>query len=267
VVKAELKMSLVRAKKHLGQHFLTDKNIAQKIVNSLQCTQLYDKVLEVGPGMGVLSDFLLEKTEYQTYLIDIDTESFLFLQKKYPALGNRLINNDFLTLDFKSVFASAFAIIGNFPYNISSQILFKILENHNQVPEVVGMFQKEVAERIVAKPGSKQYGILSVFLQAYYKCEYLFTVKAGVFNPPPKVLSAVIRLTRNEVNNLDCNEKLFWQIVKAGFNQRRKTLSNALQSIIGKENQDEQKVWTLRAEQLSVADFVALTQTISNTRI
>lgn len=260
-------MSLVRAKKHLGQHFLTDKNIAQKIVNSLQSIQLYDKVLEVGPGMGVLSDFLLEKSEYQTYLIDIDTESFLFLQKKYPTLGDKLINADFLNLDFKSVFPSAFAIIGNFPYNISSQILFKILDNHNQVPEVVGMFQKEVAERIVAKPGNKQYGILSVFLQAYYKCEYLFTVKAGVFNPPPKVLSAVIRLSRNEVAQLDCNEKLFWQVVKAGFNQRRKTLSNALQTIIGKENQDEQKIWTLRAEQLSVADFVSLTQTISNTRI
>lgn len=260
-------MSLVRAKKHLGQHFLTDKNIAQKIVNSLQSIQLYDKVLEVGPGMGVLSDFLLEKSEYQTYLIDIDTESFLFLQKKYPHLGDKLINDDFLNLDFKSVFPSSFAIIGNFPYNISSQILFKILDNHNQVPEVVGMFQKEVAERIVAKPGNKQYGILSVFLQAYYKCEYLFTVKAGVFNPPPKVLSAVVRLSRNEVTKLDCNEKLFWQVVKAGFNQRRKTLSNALQTIIGKENQDEQKVWTLRAEQLSVADFVSLTQTISNTRI
>ena len=260
-------MSLVRAKKHLGQHFLTDKNIAQKIVNSLQSIYLYDKVLEVGPGMGVLSDFLLEKSEYQTYLIDIDTESFLFLQKKYPHLGDKLINDDFLNLDFKSVFPSSFAIIGNFPYNISSQILFKILDNHNQVPEVVGMFQKEVAERIVAKPGNKQYGILSVFLQAYYKCEYLFTVKAGVFNPPPKVLSAVIRLSRNEVMKLDCNEKLFWQVVKAGFNQRRKTLSNALQTIIGKENQDEQKIWTLRAEQLSVADFVSLTQTISNTRI
>ena len=260
-------MSLVRAKKHLGQHFLTDKNIAQKIVNSLQSAQLYNQVLEVGPGMGVLSDFLLEKSEYQTYLIDIDTESFLFLQKKYPHLGDKLINDDFLNLDFKSVFPSSFAIIGNFPYNISSQILFKILDNHNQVPEVVGMFQKEVAERIVAKPGNKQYGILSVFLQAYYKCEYLFTVKAGVFNPPPKVLSAVIRLSRNEIAQLDCNEKLFWQVVKAGFNQRRKTLSNALQTIIGKENQDEQKVWTLRAEQLSVADFVSLTQTISNTRI
>lgn len=174
-------MSQVKAKKHLGQHFLTDKNIAEKIVNSLNYHEKYNKVLEVGPGMGVLSDFLLQKKEYDTYLIDIDTESFLFLQKKYPDLGDKLLNDDFLQLNFADVFPAAFAIIGNFPYNISSQILFKILENRNQVPEVVGMFQKEVAERCTAKPGSKVYGILSVFLQAYYKCEYLFTVKAGVF--------------------------------------------------------------------------------------
>lgn len=256
-------MSLVKAKKHLGQHFLTDKNIAEKIVNSLIHHNLYDKVLEVGPGMGVLSDFLLQKKEYETFLIDIDKESFLFLQKKYPALGDKLLNADFLHLDFKSVFPSAFAIIGNFPYNISSQILFKILDNRNQVPEVVGMFQKEVAERCTAKPGTKEYGILSVFLQAYFKCEYLFTVKAGVFNPPPKVLSAVIRLSRNEALHLDCDEKLFWQVVKAGFNQRRKTLSNALSGIIPKEKQDDQNVWTLRAERLSVNDFVELTQNIS----
>lgn len=257
-------MSLVKAKKHLGQHFLTDKNIAQKIVNSLIHTDRYKKVLEVGPGMGVLSDFLLQKKEYQTYLIDIDTESFEFLNKQYPDLGDCLINADFLTLNFKDIFAESFAIIGNFPYNISSQILFKILENRHQVPEVVGMFQKEVAERCVAKPGTKEYGILSVFLQAYYKCEYLFTVKAGVFNPPPKVLSAVIRLTRNETETLDCNEKLFWQVVKAGFNQRRKTLGNALAGIINKEKQGEDKVWTLRAERLSVQDFVELTKLIEN---
>ncbi|TKC00415.1 16S rRNA (adenine(1518)-N(6)/adenine(1519)-N(6))-dimethyltransferase RsmA [Pedobacter cryophilus] len=256
-------MSLVKAKKHLGQHFLTDKNIAEKIVNSLIHHNAYDKVLEVGPGMGVLSDFLLQKKEYETFLIDIDKESFLFLQKKYPDLGDKLLNADFLHLDFKSVFPSAFAIIGNFPYNISSQILFKILDNRNQVPEVVGMFQKEVAERCTAKPGTKEYGILSVFLQAYFKCEYLFTVKAGVFNPPPKVLSAVIRLSRNEALHLNCDEKLFWQVVKAGFNQRRKTLSNALSGIIPKEKQDDQNVWTLRAERLSVNDFVELTQNIS----
>jgi 16S rRNA (adenine1518-N6/adenine1519-N6)-dimethyltransferase len=260
-------MSLVKAKKHLGQHFLTDKNIAEKIVNSLIHHQKYDEVLEVGPGMGVLSDFLLQKTDYETHLIDIDTESFLFLQKKYPELKNRLINADFLQLNFKDVFVGNFAIIGNFPYNISSQILFKIIENRNQVPEVVGMFQKEVAERCTAKAGSKEYGILSVFLQAYFKCEYLFTVKAGVFNPPPKVLSAVIRLSRNEVKNLECDEKLFWQVVKAGFNQRRKTLSNALSGIIPKEKQNNNEVWTLRAERLSVKDFVELTNLISSSII
>lgn len=256
-------MSLVKAKKHLGQHFLTDKNIAEKIVNSLIHHEKYNKVLEVGPGMGVLSDFLLQKTAFETYLIDIDTESFLFLQKKYPELGDKLLNEDFLKLDFKSIFQNEFAIIGNFPYNISSQILFKVLENRQQVPEVVGMFQKEVAERCTAKPGTKEYGILSVFLQAYFKCEYLFTVKAGVFNPPPKVLSAVIRLSRNENLHLDCDEKLFWQVVKAGFNQRRKTLSNSLSGIIPKEKQDDGEVWSLRAERLSVIDFVALTQNIS----
>ena len=256
-------MSQVKAKKHLGQHFLTDKNIAEKIVNSLSQLHLYDKVLEVGPGMGVLSDFLLQKTAYETYLIDIDAESVAFLKDRYPALQDRLLHADFLHLDFKSVFPSKFAIIGNFPYNISSQILFKLLDNRNQVPEVVGMFQKEVAERLTAKAGSKVYGILSVFLQAYYKCEYLFTVKPGVFNPPPKVLSAVIRLTRNEVETLDCNEKLFWQVVKAGFNQRRKTLSNALSGIIPKEKQDENEVWALRAERLTVKDFVELTNLIS----
>ncbi|RKD20169.1 16S rRNA (adenine(1518)-N(6)/adenine(1519)-N(6))-dimethyltransferase [Pelobium manganitolerans] len=255
-------MADVKAKKHLGQHFLTDKNIAEKIVNSLVHHHQYQQVLEVGPGMGILSDFLLQKKEFETYLIDIDTESFEFLKKKYPDLGNRLLNADFLQLDFDSVFPSSFAIIGNFPYNISSQILFKILDNRSQVPEVVGMFQKEVAERCTAKAGSKEYGILSVFLQAYYKCEYLFTVKAGVFNPPPKVLSAVIRLSRNEVKELGCNEKLFWQVVKAGFNQRRKTLSNALSGVIPKDKQDENKVWTLRAERLSVSDFVDLTNLI-----
>lgn len=258
-----INMSLVKAKKHLGQHFLTDKNIAEKIVNSLIHDAEYDKVLEVGPGMGVLSDFLLQKKNFETYLIDIDTESYLFLQKKYPDLGEKLLNADFLKLDFAAVFQNPFAIIGNFPYNISSQILFKILDNRNQIREVVGMFQKEVAERCTAKPGTKEYGILSVFLQAYYRCEYLFTVKAGVFNPPPKVLSAVIRLSRNEQSELDCNEKLFWQVVKAGFNQRRKTLSNALSGIIPKEKQGEEEVWTLRAERLSVNDFVALTQHIS----
>ncbi|MBS1519958.1 MAG: 16S rRNA (adenine(1518)-N(6)/adenine(1519)-N(6))-dimethyltransferase RsmA [Bacteroidetes bacterium] len=259
-------MSLVRAKKHLGQHFLTDKNIASKIVDSLRPAIGYTEVLEVGPGMGILSDFLLQRTDLQTYLIDIDTESYEFLQKKYPQLGERLINNDFLEMDFGKIFHTPFAIIGNFPYNISSQILFKVLDNRRQVVQVVGMFQKEVAERCTAKAGSKEYGILSVFLQAYYKVEYLFTVKAGVFNPPPKVLSAVIRLTRNDAEKLDCDEKLFWQVVKAGFNQRRKTLRNALSSLINKEKMVDEPMLDLRAERLTVQDFVNLTNKIVESR-
>lgn len=259
-------MSLVSAKKHLGQHFLTDKNIAAKIVDSLRYEGRYTQVLEVGPGMGILSDFLLQKPALETYLIDIDTESYHFLQKKYPQLGSRLINADFLAMDFGALFPGQFAIIGNFPYNISSQILFKILDNRDKVVEVVGMFQKEVAERCATKPGSKDYGILSVFLQAYYNVEYLFTVKAGVFNPPPKVLSAVIRLTRNSVAELNCDEKLFWLVVKAGFNQRRKTLRNAVSSLINKEKMTDEPMLDLRAERLSVADFVELTNKITASR-
>lgn len=259
-------MSLVKAKKHLGQHFLTDKNIAEKIVNSLQAKDQYKQVLEVGPGMGILSDFLLSKKEWETFLIDIDKESYDFLKKKYPQLGEKLINGDFLELDFKSVFPGKLAVIGNFPYNISSQILFKVLDNRDQVTEVVGMFQKEVAERCAEKPGSKEYGILSVFLQAYYRVEYLFSVKPGVFNPPPKVTSAVIRLIRNEVDKLDCDEKLFWQVVKAGFNQRRKTLRNALSSLIPKEAACQDPVLDLRAERLSVNEFVKLTNLVSSLR-
>ncbi|HVW96769.1 MAG TPA: 16S rRNA (adenine(1518)-N(6)/adenine(1519)-N(6))-dimethyltransferase RsmA [Mucilaginibacter sp.] len=256
-------MTLVRAKKHLGQHFLTDKNIAAKIVESLKPEGRYRQVLEVGPGMGILSDILLQKENLEVSLIDIDTESFEFLQKKYPQLGSRLINADFLEMDFPGYFTGPVGVIGNFPYNISSQILFKVLDNRQQVMEVVGMFQKEVAERCNAKPGSKEYGILSVFLQAYYRVEYLFTVKAGVFNPPPKVLSAVIRLTRNQTTLLDCDEKLFWQVVKAGFNQRRKTLRNALSSLINKERMQNEPMLDLRAERLTVANFVELTNKIT----
>jgi 16S rRNA (adenine1518-N6/adenine1519-N6)-dimethyltransferase len=259
-------MSLVKAKKHLGQHFLTDKNIAEKIVNSLQATDKYHQVLEVGPGMGILSDFLLSNKNLETFLVDIDTESFDYLNKKYPNLGNRLINADFLQLNFTDIFPGKLAVIGNFPYNISSQILFKILENRDQVVEVVGMFQKEVAQRCAEKPGTKEYGILSVFLQAFYKVDYLFMVKPGVFNPPPKVNSAVIRLTRNEIEKLDCDEKLFWQVVKAGFNQRRKTLRNALSSVINKESMGDDPLFDLRAERLSVTDFVNLTNLIASKR-
>lgn len=256
-------MSLVKAKKHLGQHFLTDKNIAQRIVDGLIHTDKYNQVLEVGPGMGILSDILLQREDLQTYLIDIDVESFQFLKEKYPQLGDRLINGDFLKLNFADIFPGKFAVIGNFPYNISSQILFKILENRQNVVEMVGMFQKEVAERCASKPGTKEYGILSVFIQAYYHIEYLFTVKPGTFNPPPKVNSGVIRLTRNEVEELDCDEKLFWRVVKAGFNQRRKTLRNALSAVVPKDRLGEHPFYEKRAETLSVADFVELTNFVA----
>lgn len=253
-------MSLVKAKKHLGQHFLTDKNIAARIVNGLIRTDHYKQVLEVGPGMGILSDLLLERTDFETFLIDIDTESVAFLAEKYPQLGDRLISGDFLRLDFDSIFTGNLAVIGNFPYNISSQILFKILEHRDKVVEMVGMFQKEVAERCAAKSGSKAYGILSVLLQAYYDIDYLFTVKPGTFNPPPKVNSGVIRLSRNGISSLPCDEKLFWQLVKAGFNQRRKTLRNALSGVIPKDKMDQHLFFDKRAEQLSVEDFILLTQ-------
>jgi len=257
-------MSLVKAKKHLGQHFLTDKNIAAKIVHALVRTDEYNQVLEVGPGMGILSDILLEQSNYETYLIDIDRESYQFLDAKYPQLGKRLILGDFLALDLKEVFKEKYAIIGNFPYNISSQILFKVLENRTQVVEMVGMFQKEVAERCASKEGSKEYGILSVLIQAYYNIDYLFTVKPGTFNPPPKVNSGVIRLSRNDTAELPCDEKLFWRTVKAGFNQRRKTLRNALSGVVPKDKMDNHLFFDKRAEQLSVLDFIALTQHLSS---
>ncbi|GAA4133379.1 16S rRNA (adenine(1518)-N(6)/adenine(1519)-N(6))-dimethyltransferase RsmA [Sphingobacterium lactis] len=257
-------MGSVRAKKHLGQHFLNDKNAAQRIVEALTPSLGFKQVLEVGPGMGVLSDFLLQHEEYETFLIDVDDESIAYLDEKYPQVGKRLIHGDFLTLDFSAYFPDKMAVIGNFPYNISSQILFKILEERNKVVEMVGMFQKEVAERCVAKPGSKEYGILSVFLQAYYDVSYLFTVKAGAFNPPPKVLSGVMRMVRNDRESLDCDEKLFWRIVKAAFNQRRKTLRNALSGVIPKDQMSDNPLYELRAERLSVADFIQLTNEIGN---
>jgi 16S rRNA (adenine1518-N6/adenine1519-N6)-dimethyltransferase len=213
--------------------------------------------------MGVLSDFLLQNKEYETFLIDVDDESIEFLADKYPELDNRLIHGDFLNLDFNQYFGDKMAVIGNFPYNISSQILFKVLEERNRVVEMVGMFQKEVAERCVAKPGNKEYGILSVFLQAYYDVSYLFTVKAGAFNPPPKVLSGVMRMVRNDRQTLDCDEKLFWRVVKAGFNQRRKTLRNALSAVVPKDRMSDNPLYELRAERLSVKDFEALTNEIA----
>ncbi len=257
----------VRAKKFLGQHFLTDKNIAQKIVGALTpFEKIVKHVLEVGPGMGVLTDFMINDHQLELYVVDIDRESITYLQKKYPQLGAKIISADFLTLDL-SLYQSEskhLSVIGNFPYNISSQILFHILDHKEVVDEVVGMFQKEVAERIVAKPGTKEYGILSVLMQANYDMSYLFTVNPGVFNPPPKVKSAVIKGTRRKGEVFDgIDPKLFQEIVKAGFNQRRKTLRNALRKYLKPEFQ-EFDIFNLRAERLTVEDFVYLTKLISN---
>ncbi|MCG8474772.1 MAG: 16S rRNA (adenine(1518)-N(6)/adenine(1519)-N(6))-dimethyltransferase RsmA [Cytophagales bacterium] len=257
-------MQKVRAKKHLGQHFLRDLSVAEDIVNAMSLHGGYEKVLEVGPGMGVLTDFLVKKEGFETYLVDIDTESIAYLYAHYPelAVSERIIEGDFLRMDLEKRIGRPLGVIGNFPYNISSQIFFKILENRHIVPEVVGMVQKEVAERIAAKPGSKTYGILSVLVQAYYETEYLFTVPPHVFNPPPKVDSGVLRLRRNSTEQLDCDEKLFFRVVKQAFGMRRKTLRNALKSLLTDELRGLE-VLNQRAEQLSVADFVSLTQKIS----
>ncbi len=252
----------VRAKKKLGQHFLKNEDIALKIVESLSRTGEYKHVLEVGPGMGVLTKYLLQHTEYETHVIDIDRESIGYLKVNFPALEKNIIEGDFLKLDLETLFNGPFAVIGNFPYNISTEILFKVLDHKNQVPEVVGMFQKEVAERIAAKPRNKTYGITSVLLQAFYNIEYLFTVGENEFIPPPRVKSAVIRLHRNDVQQLDCDEKKFKQIVKAGFNQRRKTLRNSIKAFQLKPEFSNHKYLTQRAEELSVADFVALTNMV-----
>lgn len=252
-------MDNVRAKKHLGQHFLKDLTIASNIVDALSGHKNYNSILEIGPGMGVLTEFLIKKNFDHLYLMDIDHESIKYLNEKYKTLGKNIIQGDFLRVDLNKLFDGSFAIIGNFPYNISSQIFFKVLEHKDQVPEIVGMLQKEVAERIASKPGNKQYGILSVLLQAYYDIEYLFTVEPEVFNPPPKVRSAVIRLKRNDKQSLGCDEALFKRLVKQGFQNRRKTLRNALKAINLPEQIVEMELLNKRAEQLSVDDFVSLT--------
>jgi 16S rRNA (adenine1518-N6/adenine1519-N6)-dimethyltransferase len=256
-------MTYVKAKKKLGQHFLKDQNIARKIVSSL-LAETVDCVLEIGPGMGVLTRYLLENRAYTTYVIEIDNESVEYLENNFPELGNRIIADDFLKLDISKLFNNPFAVIGNFPYNISSQIFFKILEHKNQIPEVVGMIQKEVAERIAAPPGSKTYGILSVLLQAFYQIELLFKVSENVFVPPPKVKSAVIRLKRNSTTALDCDEQLFFTVVKTAFNQRRKTLHNSLKKLILSPPSNE--IFRKRPEQLSVEQFVELTKWIATQR-
>lgn len=254
-------MEKVKAKKHLGQHFLKDESIAKAIADTLSL-EGYNDVLEIGPGMGVLTQYLLDKPT-NTYVIEIDTESVAYLDANYPKLKDKIISKDFLKYDVNEIFeGKQFAIIGNFPYNISTQIVFRTLEFRYQIPEFSGMFQKEVAERICEKKGSKTYGILSVLAQAFYDAEYLFTVDEHVFNPPPKVKSGVMRLRRKEDFSLPCGEKLFFTVVKTAFQQRRKTLRNSLKTLNLSDNLREDKVLDLRPEQLSVEDFIALTQKI-----
>jgi 16S rRNA (adenine1518-N6/adenine1519-N6)-dimethyltransferase len=253
-------MTTVRPKKHLGQHFLTDLSIAKKIVDSLSYHRDYKNLIEIGPGTGVLTDFLINKGDRSFSVIEIDIEAISFLKNKYPGLP--IVEGDFLRFDLKTLIPDNYGIIGNFPYNISSQIFFKVLEDKDRVMEVVCMLQREVAQRIASPPGNKDYGILSVLLQAYYKIEYLFTVDETVFNPPPKVKSGVIRLTRNDKEKLDCDEKLFFRVVKQGFNNRRKTLRNALKPLNLKPEVVAEKLLDKRAEQLSVEDFVYLTKKI-----
>ncbi len=253
-------MTQVRAKKHLGQHFLKDQEIARRIAESLPLRQAMP-VLEIGPGMGVLTRFLLQNPLVQLKAVEIDSESVGYLHEYYPEL--EVIEGDFLKMDLRKIYAEPFCIIGNFPYNISSQIFFKVLDYKDQIPCVAGMLQKEVAERIASKPGKKAYGILSVFMQAYYDVEYLFTVSEEVFDPPPKVKSAVIRFTRNEVEKLDCDEKLFRTVVKTAFNQRRKTLRNSLKPLVEKDNpMYAEEIFDKRPEQLDVQKFVYLTNLV-----
>lgn len=249
-------MNRVKPKKSLGQHFLKDKAIARKTAGSLSGIG-YSSVLEIGPGMGILTSCIIELGFKDFRVIEIDDESVVFLRENLPEMTD-IIRGDFLSFDLESAFPGKLAIIGNFPYNISSQILFRVLKYRHMVAEVCGMFQKEVAERICAPPGSKTYGILSVLVQAYYSAEYLFTVPEHVFSPPPKVKSGVLRLRRNETEKLDCNEELFFKVVKAAFNQRRKTLRNSIRSAFIL-TRDDFPGSELRPEQLSVKQFTELT--------
>lgn len=253
-------MQKVRPKKALGQHFLVDLSIAERIADTLQ-GYVGSPVLEVGPGMGVLTEFLLAKG-HDLRVVELDGESVDYLERNFPQLDGRIIADDFLRLDLGKIYDGQFCIIGNYPYNISSQIFFKVLDYRDRVVCCSGMLQKEVAERITAKPGSKTYGILSVLLQAWYDCEYLFTVSEHVFNPPPKVKSGVIRLTRNSATTLGCDEAKFKTVVKTAFGQRRKTLRNSLKPLIGDAAIAADPIFNRRPEQLSVDDFVNLTNLI-----
>ncbi len=246
---------MVKAKKHLGQHFLIDEEVTKNIAEALLYTDKYNDVLEVGPGTGAVTKYLLEE-DFNLSVVEVDQESIHYLQQHYPNLT--IINEDFLKLDTDAIYKNKpIGVVGNFPYYISSQILFKAYENRDKIVEVVGMFQKEVAVRIASEPGNKSYGILSVLLQAFYDIDYLFTVHEEAFNPPPKVKSSVIRLTRNNVKHLDCDEKLFKQVVKMGFNMRRKTLRNSLKAILHDDIR-HQEIFSKRPEQLGVQEFVEI---------
>ena len=254
-------MKHLSPKKSLGQHFLNDKGIAAKIVSSLRADDIRH-VIEVGPGMGALTPFLLQEQRFDTRFVEIDAEAAEYLKAKYPIINDKLLVADFLRYPLDTYFGNVpLAVIGNFPYNISTQIFFKILDYRSQVKEVVGMLQKEVAERIAAPPGSKVYGITSVLLQAFYDIEYLFTVHEHVFTPPPKVKSGVIRLTRNQVEALPCNEALFFRVVKTAFNQRRKMLGNSLKTLLP-VGHATYSILSKRPEQLGVQEFIKLTQFI-----
>lgn len=254
-------MTRVKAKKYLGQHFLKDLEVARRIAESLELPAGV-QVLEIGPGMGVLTRFLLERSDVNLTVVEIDSESVAYLQQHFEGL--KIIEADFLKMKLKDHFEGPVHLIGNLPYNISSQIFFKMLDNREQVPQLVCMIQKEVAERMAARHGNKTYGILSVLMQAFYSIDYLFTVHEHVFDPPPKVKSAVIRLVRNDVQSLGCDEQLFKTVVKTAFNQRRKTMRNSLKPLVAKENPmflDD--LFNLRPEQLNVAAFVDLTNRVS----
>jgi 16S rRNA (adenine1518-N6/adenine1519-N6)-dimethyltransferase len=249
----------VRAKKHLGQHFITDKNICRKIAAQYGTHQGCMRVLEIGPGMGALTEFLLERGDLEVSVMDVDGESITYLKDHFPSLEGRIFEADFLRVNLDTYMGDLpFSVVGNFPYNISSQILFKCLEYRDHVPEIMGMFQKEVAERIAEKPGSKTYGIISVLLQAFYDISYCFTVDEHVFNPPPKVKSGVIRCIRNERQKLSCDEKLFFQVVKMTFNQRRKTIRNSIKGLL-RGAVIKHPLLSERPEKLSVAQFIELT--------
>ncbi|MDR0428237.1 MAG: 16S rRNA (adenine(1518)-N(6)/adenine(1519)-N(6))-dimethyltransferase RsmA [Dysgonamonadaceae bacterium] len=255
----------IRPKKSLGQHFLKDLSVAQKIADSIDMFADMP-VLEVGPGTGILTQFLL-KNKRDLSVVELDGESVEYLSKNYPQLAGKIIKGDFLKLDLSKIFSSSFCVIGNYPYNISSQIFFRILDYKNLIPCCAGMIQKEVAERISSQPGKKAYGIISVLLQVWYDIEYLFTVEPEVFDPPPKVKSAVIRMTRNKRTELECNESLLRTVVKTTFNQRRKTMRNSLKNLIDKENELlSDSVFNKRPEQLSVAEFIELTNKIDQQR-